>query len=60
MLDGQDRLSDKWRDYSGLQIVAGDLYGDVERSAPFEWRIARSTAEQAGRQARVGHDARRR
>jgi putative endopeptidase len=28
----------KWRDYSGLQIVSGDLYGDFERSSLFEWR----------------------
>ena len=29
---------DKWRDYSGLQISATDLYGDVERANAFEWR----------------------
>lgn len=28
---------DKWRDYSGLEIVDGDLYGDVERAVAFEW-----------------------
>ncbi|PZQ60261.1 MAG: peptidase M13 [Phenylobacterium zucineum] len=28
---------DKWRDYSRLKINAGDLYGNVERSAAFEW-----------------------
>ncbi|HEX6866886.1 MAG TPA: M13-type metalloendopeptidase, partial [Caulobacteraceae bacterium] len=28
---------DKWRDYSNLQIVAGDLYGNVERASAFEW-----------------------
>ena len=27
----------KWRDYSGLQIREGDLVGNVERSAKFEW-----------------------
>jgi putative endopeptidase len=26
-----------WRDYSGLQIDAGDLYGSIERSNAFEW-----------------------
>ena len=26
---------DKWRDYTALQIVAGDLYGDVQRTAVF-------------------------
>jgi len=28
---------DKWRDYSGLKIDAGDLYGNVRRSGRFEW-----------------------
>jgi len=28
---------DKWRDYSGLKIDAGDLYGNVKRSGAFEW-----------------------
>jgi putative endopeptidase len=28
---------DKWRDYSGLRIDPADLYGNVERSAAFEW-----------------------
>lgn len=28
---------DKWRDYSALSIDAGDLYGDVRRSAQFDW-----------------------
>jgi putative endopeptidase len=27
----------KWRDYTGLKIDAGDLYGDVERGNAFEW-----------------------
>ena len=26
---------DKWRDYTALQVVAGDLYGDVQRTAVF-------------------------
>jgi putative endopeptidase len=26
-----------WRDYSALKISSTDLYGDVERSAAFEW-----------------------
>ena len=41
-MDVQVGYPDKWRDYSGLKIVADDLYGDVERSAAFEWayRIA--------------------
>ncbi len=28
---------DKWRDYSGLKLDAGDLYGNVSRSRAFEW-----------------------
>ncbi|MGR4862987.1 M13 family metallopeptidase [Caulobacter sp. LARHSG274] len=28
---------DKWRDYSGLKLEAGDLYGNVLRSRAFEW-----------------------
>jgi putative endopeptidase len=28
---------DRWRDYSGLQLKADDLYGNVERSSAFEW-----------------------
>jgi putative endopeptidase len=27
----------KWRDYGALTLAADDLYGDVERSAVFEW-----------------------
>ncbi len=34
---------DKWRDYSALRIVDGDLYGNVERASAFDWnfRVAR-------------------
>ena len=28
---------DKWRDYSKLKVDVADLYGNVERSAQFEW-----------------------
>jgi putative endopeptidase len=28
----------KWRDYAALQISDADLFGDVERSAAFDWR----------------------
>ena len=31
----------KWRDYSGLSVSSTDLYGDVERSAAFEWAFYR-------------------
>ncbi len=27
----------KWRDYSGLQVAEGDLAGNAERAAQFEW-----------------------
>ena len=29
---------DKWRDYSGLQIVRGDAYGNWQRAGLFEYR----------------------
>jgi predicted metalloendopeptidase len=29
---------DKWRDYSGLEVVRGDAYGNVERADLFEYR----------------------
>jgi putative endopeptidase len=29
---------DKWRDYTGLRIVKGDLVGNIQRSDLFEWR----------------------
>jgi putative endopeptidase len=28
---------DKWRDYSSLKVVKGDLYGNMERSTEFEY-----------------------
>lgn len=28
---------DKWRDFSGLQIKDGDLYGNVKRASAFDW-----------------------
>jgi putative endopeptidase len=36
-MDVQVGYPDKWRDYSGLEIDAKDLYGDMARSAAFEW-----------------------
>ncbi len=36
-LDVQVGYPKKWRDYTGLTIVADDLYGNVERSGAFEW-----------------------
>jgi putative endopeptidase len=34
---------DKWRDYSSLEVKEGDLYGNFERAAAFDWafRVAR-------------------
>jgi putative endopeptidase len=29
---------DKWRDYSGLEIVRGDAYGNADRASRFEYR----------------------
>jgi putative endopeptidase len=37
---------DKWRDYSGLKIVKGDLVGDVQRSDLFEWRFRLNRIDQ--------------
>jgi putative endopeptidase len=31
---------DKWRDYSGLKIVRGDAFGNLQRSEMFEYRTA--------------------
>jgi putative endopeptidase len=28
---------DQWRDYSGLQVVRGDAYGNAKRQAIFDW-----------------------
>lgn len=32
----------KWRDYSALQIVPGDIVGNAERAARFEWDYRRN------------------
>jgi putative endopeptidase len=37
---------EKWRDYSGLQIVSGDLVGNAERAARFEWDFRRNRLDQ--------------
>jgi putative endopeptidase len=29
---------DKWRDYSGLEVRAGDAFGNVARARAFDWR----------------------
>ncbi|HEY8548532.1 MAG TPA: M13-type metalloendopeptidase [Vicinamibacterales bacterium] len=28
----------KWRDYSALEVVPGDLFGNMERAVAFEWK----------------------
>ena len=33
---------DEWRDYSGLEIVNGDTFGNAARSARFEWDYRRA------------------
>ncbi len=38
MLNVKIGYTSKWRDYTPLQVSDADLYGDVERSAAFEWR----------------------
>jgi putative endopeptidase len=37
---------EKWRDYSALQVVNGDLVGNVERAARFEWEFRRNRIAQ--------------
>ncbi|EGF92575.1 pepO [Asticcacaulis biprosthecium C19] len=37
---------DKWRDYSGLTIDAGDLYGNQERTSAFDWAFQVSKVDQ--------------
>ncbi|GAA4868053.1 M13 family metallopeptidase [Luteimonas vadosa] len=33
---------EKWRDYSALQVVNGDVFGNAERSRRFEWDYRRN------------------
>lgn len=37
---------EKWRDYSALQVVPGDLVGNAERAARFEWDYRRNRIDQ--------------
>ena len=37
---------EKWRDYSGLAVVPGDLAGNAERAARFEWDYRRNRIDQ--------------
>jgi putative endopeptidase len=36
---------EKWRDYSALQVVPGDLVGNAERAGRFEWDYRRNRVE---------------
>jgi putative endopeptidase len=38
MLNVKIGYPSKWRDYTALQISDSDLFGDIERSAAFDWR----------------------
>ncbi len=33
---------EEWRDYSALRVVAGDVFGNAERSRAFEWEYNRN------------------
>jgi putative endopeptidase len=37
---------EKWRDYSGLQVIPGDLVGNAERAGRFEWDYRRNRIAQ--------------
>ena len=45
---------EKWRDYSGLQVVQGDLVGNLERSRRFEWDYRRNRIDQPVDEAEWG------
>ncbi|MCD9026660.1 peptidase M13 [Luteimonas sp. BDR2-5] len=38
---------DTWRDYSGLEVVSGDLFGNAGRSLRFEWDFSRARIGQS-------------
>jgi putative endopeptidase len=38
---------EEWRDYSGLKIVNGDLFGNAARASKFEWDFQRNRVEKA-------------
>ena len=45
---------DEWRDYSGLAVRNGDLFGNVERAAKFEWDFRRNRLGQKVDEAEWG------
>jgi putative endopeptidase len=48
---------DSWRDYSGLEVRPGDLFGNAERAQRFEWDLPPRPHRAARGQGRVGDDA---
>lgn len=44
----------KWRDYSGLEVIPGDLVGNAERAARFEWDFRRNRIDQPVDEAEWG------
>jgi putative endopeptidase len=44
----------KWRDYSALEVVPGDLVGNAERAARFEWDFRRNRIDQPVDEAEWG------
>ena len=48
---------DKWRDYSELDVVRGDAFGNAERAELFELQRNLAQARAAGRSRRVGDAA---
>jgi putative endopeptidase len=45
---------DKWRDYAALQVVPGDVVGNVERAGRFEWDYRRNRIDQPVDEAEWG------
>jgi putative endopeptidase len=45
---------DEWRDYSALQIKSGDVFGNAERAAKFEWDFRRTRLGQRVDEAEWG------
>jgi putative endopeptidase len=45
---------EKWRDYSALQVVPGDVVGNVERTGRFEWDYRRNRIDQKVDEAEWG------
>ena len=47
---------DKFRDYSKLTMKPDDLYGNIKRSAAFEWAYPARRSQQAGRPQEMGDE----